>query len=246
MRSALIALVLSVVVIPAHATTAPPDFILLPVVVSHGRDAAGEFWNTRVSFMYAGDSVVDVWNEANLALRLLQPAERGELTLSTENQPGPGVIIETAYPAAKLLFLQTHVYDESSPETGVVLPGVRIRDLAAGQSVRLIGVPVGASTRTLLRIYDVSMQRDVDVRVRVYDESGSLLVTDVVHLIAPPMRPLQSFPSSPAYAEYRPNVDVTTHSSISMDVEPLTPSELLWAFATTTSRGAVAAVLPAK
>jgi hypothetical protein len=248
MRSVPFFLIVSLLGTSALATTPPPEFILLPVVVSHARDATGAYWSTTVSFVYGGTAPVDVVNEGNLGLRLLQPGEQGELTLNMDGQRGPGMIIESRYPASQQLFVQSHVFNEAAPETGAILPSVRLHDLTVDQPVRLIGIPIGSSSRTLLRIYDMSMQGDIDARVKVRDASGGLLVSDAVHLAAPPLRPLQSFATEPAYAEYRPNVDLSVHSSLSIDIEPVTTNTLLWAFTTTTDERSrsVAAVFPAK
>jgi len=75
-----------------------------------------------------------------------------------------------------------------------------------------------------------------------------VLTTDTVHLSGPPPDPTRSFPVYPTYAEFRPNVDTSKYTSISIDVDPITPNVLLWAFSTTTDSKteAVTAVFPAK
>jgi hypothetical protein len=233
---------------PAFAATAPLETILIPVVASHARDATGAFWSSRVAFLYTGAASLEVFNEAGFQQRI-SPGERGELVFGPEDSIRvPGRLVQLPLTEASHLFAQSHVYDESAPQSGVIIPAIRQHDLTDSGSVHLIAIPVSAAARTLLRIFDLTVNTAADVSVRVYGPSGELIAADTVHLVAPPLGPLQSFPAYPLYGEYRPNVDVSRMTSISIDIEPVTPHLLLWAFTTTTdSRNeSVVAVFPAR
>jgi hypothetical protein len=236
----------------AQANERTPYFILIPVVASHAHDSAGAAWSSTVSFIYAGDYPTLVFNDPFIDYREMQPGERGILDIhAAEAKAGPGVIIVTYAAPPQLLYIQEYVYNDAQPGVGVAVPAVRFSDLTPGQTVRLIGIPVQTTSRTLVRIYGMA-NYDPNVLVHVFDPSGRTLTTDLVHLVSPPLLPTQTNIGQPAYAEYRPSVDAAKYSSISIDIEPvsLRPDlgPAIWAFSTTTaaSSESVTAVFPAK
>ena len=231
-------------------TPPPPIPLLLPVVASDTPDALGNRWDTRVSFAYDASVPVTTFFYCGriVDFRFVSPGERGELTVNFQRiMHGPGLVLFVPPSDIKRMAVQTFVHRNGS-STGAVIPGVRSTDLVFGETLHLIGIPVGADSRTLVRLYDLALTNDTDVVLRVYSPTGDLLATDNVHLVQPPADSIDVFPTYPAYAEYRPPVDAKGLSSISIDIEPLSPNRLIWAFATTTSNDtdAVSAVFPAR
>lgn len=255
----IILIVGALVIVPAAAqpTSPAPDLILIPIVASHARDATGAVWSSTVFFNYTlPDVSVFVYDEPILDYRELQPGERGVLDIHTDKlRVGPGVMILTYAFASKQLYIESYVYNEAKPEVGVSIPGIRLSDLKVGQPVRLIGVPLGTGSRTLVRIYAMTSGIDADVLVRVFDPNGHVLEVDTVHLFSTPLLPRHADATQPAYGEYQPPLDPAKYPSISIDIEPLTPatnespfSAKIWAFSTTTGSRSenVTAVFPAQ
>lgn len=255
----IILVVCALIIAPAaaHATSPAPDLILIPIVASHARDATGAVWSSTVFFNYtllAGP--LSVSDEPILDYRSLLPGERGVLDIHTDKlRVGPGVMILTYAFGSKQLYIQSYVYNEAKPEVGVSIPAVRLSDLNLGQPVRLVGIPLNAESRTLVRVYAITDGTDADVLVRVSDATGHVLAVDTVHLFSTPVLPLHSYAAQPAYGEYRPSADPTKYPSISIDIESLTPpsptfafSSAIWAFSTTTGARSenVTAVFPAQ
>jgi len=252
--------VLALILLPtiARANEPPTDFLLIPVAASHGHDSVGATWSTTVSFVYTGEGGSSIFSEGFVAPRTLLAGERGVIEINAAGAKfGPGVIIHiTGFPTPKELHAQSYVYNDARPEVGVAIPGIRLlNDLTANQTIHLLGIPINATSRTLVRIYAMPITApgvtDTDVRVHVFDSVGRSLATDIVHLVSPPIVSIETSTYQPAYAEYRPAVDPAKNSSISIDLEPLPVSgfgRAIWAFATTTSASSdsVTAVFPAK
>lgn len=244
----LISVVAALIAIPTRANEPAIDAILIPILAFHSADATGATWNSSVSFAYTGDHSADVFGYAALDARTLLPGARGVLQFHDvlARGYGPGLIIlTTAFPSNQLT-VQSYVYNEARPETGVSIPCVRQSDL--GYPIRLLGIPVGRTSRTLLRIYAITDNTDADVVVRIFDANGNPLAVDNVHLVHAPLPPVNTIAVEPAYAEYRPAVDPAKYSSISIDVESPVPGGAIWAFSTTTGAqsDSVTAVFPAR
>src|ERR1043165_3396986 len=234
--------ILALIVFPmmARANEPPTDFFLIPVVALHARDSAGATWSTTVSFVYTGEFGSSIFSEAFVAARTLSPGDSGVIEINAAaEKAGPGAIFG-AQRAAEELHVQSYVYNDAKPEVGVAVPGVRLlRDLGGNLTIRLLGIPISASSRTLVRIYAMPRSgpgdTDPDVLVHVFDSNGTSLATNMVHLVSP-QPSLQTSADQPAYAEYRPIVDSAKYSSISIDLDALpSTGRSIWAFATTTS-----------
>lgn len=255
-RSITLFIALMTASVVANANEPVPDLILIPIVASHARDATGAVWSSTVFFNYASSGFpLDVSDRPVLDYRQLQPGERGILEIHTDPlKTGPGIVIYTLAFGSKQLYVQSYVYNEARPGVGVSIPGIRLSDLFAhiGEPVRLLGIPLNAESRTLVRIYGMTDGASADLLVRVFDTNGHILAVDTVHLsrFTTPGPPY-TLPTQPAYCEYRPSVDPAKYPSISIDIESLAPpgfTPAIWAFATTTGAHSenVTAVFPAQ
>src|ERR1051325_373107 len=248
--------ILALIVFPivARANEPPTDFFLISVIGFHATGSAGATLGTTPSFVYTGEFGSSIFSEAFVAARTLGPGERGVIEINAASaKAGPGAIFG-AQGSPEELHVQSYVYNDAKPEVGVAVPGVRLlRDLGGNLTIRLLGIPISASSRTLVRIYAMPRSgpgdTDPDVLVHVFDSIGNPLATDMVHLVSPPIVSIETSADQPAYAEYRPVVDPTKYSSISIDLEALpSAGRAIWAFSTTTSAtsDSVTAVFPAK
>jgi hypothetical protein len=143
------------------------------------------------------------------------------------------------------LYIQTHVYETSSPSSGVIIPAVRSGDWPAGP-IHLIGVPVSPSARTLLRLYEIGASADdLDVVVRVSDGDAPILTTNV-HLTKPAAGRASVTGTYPAYAEL--SIPMSASGSVWIDVDSVPAGFKVWGFTTTTDNRtqSITPVFPAR
>jgi len=245
-RLAVIVVVASLFAMPLARATSPPDErVLLPVVVDNAAGAFGSHWTTTITYLYRGFAAIEVGNDVNLNQFIT--AGRGELHLANVNaESTPGRVLDAPAPQAGDLYIQTHVYEASSPSGGVIIPAVRSADWPAGAAIHLIGVPVSASARTLLRLYEIGASADdLDVVVHVSDGDAPILTTNV-HLAKPAAGRASVTGTYPAYAEV--SIPASASGSVSIDVDSVPAGFKVWGFTTTTDNRnqSITPVFPAR
>lgn len=113
------------------------------------------------------------------------------------------------------------------------LPVVRDREFATA-FVELLGIPVTAGARTLLRVYDVDDRDNSAVVVRVFD-SHDALIAEKVFAFTPSGYPHPNgFPSAPGYLAVPLQDFVRSTDKARVEIAPVSSPLRFWAFVTVT------------
>ncbi|HEY2322587.1 MAG TPA: hypothetical protein VGJ82_06940 [Thermoanaerobaculia bacterium] len=155
-----------------------PEPVLIPVAVSHAVDSRGFAWTSDVSFLFTGEAPTVVLVGVRGTPLRIEAGGRGSIPISDEAGIH-GLILYVPPADVRSLFVTSHVYRADAPVSGAVIPLVRRSDLVPKKPVNLLSVPVSPTTRTLVRIYDMSLSGDTDVLVNTYLVGGDLAVTVV-------------------------------------------------------------------
>lgn len=142
------------------------------------------------------------------------------------------------------LFFRLTAFDLKRPVAGEI-PVVRDHEFATSL-LELIDVPMTATSRVMLRIYDVDDRDNAAVTVRIFS-SNDLPMFEQLFIFNPSgFAHPHGFPSGPGFRAIPLQDLIGANGKVRMEIEAATPSLRFWAFVTVTDNttGAIQVIAP--
>lgn len=241
-----IILFISAMAMPVFAETGW-ERLLVPIVTG---DAAhpgghGSSWVAKLTVFNSSGLRVPLteWPDsypcklASCAREHVDPHETADFSNLSPAINGGGVFLYTISSFADELHASLRVFDASRAlETlGTQIPVIRRSEVQSGSDVHLVGIPVSAEYRSLLRIYDLEALDRTQVEVRVFDRDGVLLRSETVELRTwADDEPAVESPRFPAYGQLYLTETFTGTDSSRIEITG-SDEQRLWAFVTVTN-----------
>lgn len=245
LKSGIIVLI-AVIAMPVLADTGW-ERLLVPVVTGDAAHPGGHGSSWVAKLTVFNSSAVRVplteWpdaypcNLASCAREHVDPHETADFSNLEPAINGGGAFLYTISSFADELHTSLRVFDESRAlETlGAQIPVIRGSEVQPGSDVHIVGVPVSAEYRSLLRIYDLEALDRKQVQVRVFDRDGGLLRSETVELRTwADEEPDVESPRFPAYGQLYLTETIAGIDAARIEISGL-EEQRLWAFVTVTN-----------
>lgn len=238
-----------VLAVNSYAQQPTYEQVIVPFDTAVMQGARGARWSAELRVRNSGDVAVNLFPDTCWFIGRPFPCER-----RIDVQPGvtqvldvlnfvspesPGVLLYVPVSRAADLHFSLTVRDlNSQDEVGTTVPIVRASSLASRFSI--VGVPVAAGQRGMLRVYDPFLPVNPVFRVRVIDEATNQVVFDREYS---PFTFMPSDPPSPAlvpatfdFSDALTSPEVLTANRVTVMVERIFPIGLsFWPMISVTS-----------